>query len=213
MRWFLGAISATLVACGAGATNETPTVLPMGEPFAVSVFSYDPGEGAGFGQDLLPDIVLGPPEGGGQAAGSTDVLSLGAGGEIVLELGRAVLDGEGVDFLVFENAFAYGTDPDAIWVELGEVSVSEDAEDWYTFVCSAEGYPWTNCAGATPTLSNTENGVDPGDPSVAGGDGFDLQAVDLDVVWYVRIRDLSDSGIAPSGGFDLDAISVVTTGR
>ena len=53
-------------------------------PFIEEVVSYEPGEGAGFGQDQYPDIVYGPPLGAGENAGSLDVLSLGEGGTIVL---------------------------------------------------------------------------------------------------------------------------------
>ena len=50
------------------------------DPFADRVVSFDPGEFAGFGQDDMPDIALGAPEGGG-AIGSLDVVSLGREGE------------------------------------------------------------------------------------------------------------------------------------
>src|SRR5262245_61089406 len=41
-------------------------------PYVVSVESFSPGEGAGFNQDLLPDVVLGPPQGKGTGQGSLD---------------------------------------------------------------------------------------------------------------------------------------------
>ena len=41
--------------------------------------SFEPGGNAGFGQDQLPDVVLGPPMGKGTSRGSLDVLSLGVG--------------------------------------------------------------------------------------------------------------------------------------
>ena len=54
----------------------------------------------------MPDIVLGPPVGGGALAGSLDVVSLGFSGEIVLCFEpNAIVDGPGADFIVFENAF------------------------------------------------------------------------------------------------------------
>ena len=74
-------------------------------PFAGRVVSFTPGEFAGFGQEGLPHIVLGPPHGAGAGMGSLDVLSLGRGGDIVLELGLLLVDGPGVDLLVFENPF------------------------------------------------------------------------------------------------------------
>jgi hypothetical protein len=44
---------------------------------------------------------------------------------------------------------------------------------------------------------------------LTGGDAFDLAALGLVEVGYVRIQDLGLGGEAPSGGFDLDAVAVV----
>src|SRR5262249_55619727 len=74
-------------------------------PFGEAVVSFTPGQGAGFGQNKMPGVVLGPPQGQGDSSGSTDVVSLGNGGEIVLETGVTIVDGPGVDLIVFENAF------------------------------------------------------------------------------------------------------------
>ena len=83
-----------------------PDYGSVGDPFADVVVSYDPGEGAGFGQEDFPSIVLGPPMGGGENAGSLDVLSLGENGSIILEMtDGAIVDGPGADFIVFENPF------------------------------------------------------------------------------------------------------------
>ncbi len=176
------------------------------DPFADEVLSFEPGEAAGFGQDQLPGIVLGGPEGAGADAGSADVLSLGCGGVIALGLTDiGLVDGEGPDLLVFENAFTG-------WIETGVVAVSEDGENWLEWPCDAEdregGFP--GCAGTQPVFANSDNGLDPTDPSVAGGDAFDLADLSLERARYVRVR---DSGANPcsgeSGGFDLDAIAVV----
>ena len=65
--------------------------------FASRVVSFMPGSpGDTFGSNRLPDIVLGPPQGGGEFYGSTDVVSLGAGGTICLEFAEDVVDGPGV---------------------------------------------------------------------------------------------------------------------
>ncbi|HEY1087459.1 MAG TPA: cell surface protein, partial [Archangium sp.] len=52
------------------------------DPWADRVVRFTPGPGAGFGQDKLPDVVLGPPSGLGDSQGSLDVLALGKGGVI-----------------------------------------------------------------------------------------------------------------------------------
>lgn len=179
-------------------------------PFGREIVSFSPGEGAGFGQDRLPTVVLGPPMGSGSGAGSLDVLSLGAGGEIVLDLG-AFYDGPGLDLVVFENPFWVSGDPSMPFAELGEVSVSTDAASWRSFDCDMEGdgagrYP--GCAGWTPTM-RFDPSMRPLDPVVTGGDAFDLAELGLRSARYVRIRDLSRLGGAPSAGFDLDGVGVV----
>jgi hypothetical protein len=167
------------------------------DPFIDHVVSYTEGEGAGFGQDNYPEIIFGAPMGAGPNAGSLDVLSLGMGGEIVIGFDEwSIVDGAGADFIVFENPFTG-------WVELGEVSASQDGETWYTWDCDTES--WEGCAGITPVLSHPDNCIDARDPYTAGGDSFELADVGLDSAKYIRIQDVSGQ----VGGFDLDAISIV----
>ena len=225
MRWWL--ISGALLA-GCGAPQHTdvdagvvsvvdagvepvvdasvPTV-DAGDPFADRIVEFAPGPGAGFGQDKLPFVVLGPPRGAGSGAGSLDVLSLGKEGRIDLEFTDFVaIDGPGVDLLVFENPFAGFT-------ETGVVSVSDDGVTWREFTCAADnadaGFP--GCAGVRPVYSNPENGISAVDPAVSGGDAFDLHDVGLSRARFVRIRDSGANRFygAPGGGFDLDAVAVV----
>ncbi len=185
--------------------------------FISCVLSYQPGPGAGYGQksDLpggrqFPEIVYGPPEGGGTGNGSTDVLSLGGGGEIAFGFGgNAIVDGPGADFIVFENPFDEGGDPHRPFAEPGEVSVSDDALTWVTFPCHKDAYPYTGCAGWHPVLSNPDNGLSPFDPAAAGGDPFDLADIGVSHARYVRVVDVSFNGGAPDEGFDLDAAAIV----
>lgn len=177
--------------------------------FGARVVSFSPGSHAGFGQDAMPEIVLGAPEGEGTAKGSLDVVSLGVGGEIVIELGSDVIDGDGVDLLVFENAFFAGGDPSAPFIELGEVSLSEDGVGWTSFACDVETYATSHCAGWHPVMSSRENDISPFDPTTAGGDAFDLADIGMKRARYVKIRDLSVGGGPPTAGFDLDAIAIV----
>ncbi|CAM3583141.1 cell surface protein [Corallococcus sp. ZKHCc1 1396] len=181
------------------------------DPFADRVTAYEFGDQAGFGQDRFPDVVLGPPVGAGQNTGSLDVLSLGRGGFITLEFTDLLaVDGPGVDLLVFENAFQkYGGD---IFAETARVSVSDDGATWYDFACDPSdkdgGFP--GCAGTHPVHSAPDNGISPTDPTVAGGDGFDLADVGLSRARFVRLTDTGlNSYGGTSGGFDLDAVAVV----
>jgi hypothetical protein len=178
--------------------------------FAAEIVAVTYGPGAGFGQDEAPGIVLGAPRGGGCCQGSLDVLSLGNGGAITLGFHETVIvDGEGADLTVFENAFLAGGDPASPFVELGTVEVSADGETWHAFPCAILEAPWDACAGVTPVEANADtNDVDPLDPSVSGGDAYDLADVGLAEARFVRITDRADqSGFA--GTFDLDAVAVV----
>ena len=181
--------------------EECDPVVYNPNPFAVEVVSYIPGEGAGFGQDAFPDIVLGPPMGGGANSGSLDVLSLGQSGEIVLRFDVDIVDGDGPDITVFENPFVG-------FAELGVVSVSEDGENWISWPCEPENesddYPY--CTGFTPVYSHPNNCIDATDPLVSGGDQFDLADIGVERATFVRIQ---DSGTNTDGGYDLDAVAVV----
>lgn len=218
--------SCAAVACDTAtldpAANEGQSDLEAGQldealcpeelPYATEVVSFTPGLHAGFGQANLPDIVLGPPAMGPPSAGSMDVLSLGVGGEIVLGFGdRQLIDGPGADLVVWENAFWISGDEDNPYAEMGEVAVSEDGETWKTFSCSddLEGDFDPGCAGWRPRYDFDPCGTVPLEPEIVGGDAFDLADVGLRTARYVRIRDLAVDGVAPSAGFDLDAIGGV----
>jgi hypothetical protein len=160
----------------------------------------------------MPDIVLGPPRGAGDMRGGTDVVSLGRGGRICLEMGQRIVDGPGDDFIVFENPFIIAGTPNTFY-ELGEVSVSEDGQRFVTFVCERAA-PFRGCAGVTPVYANPMNGLDPRDPRYAGGDAFDLATVGLRSALIVCVRDLETHPLSPpSSGFDLDAIAAVHVER
>ncbi|MCB0712682.1 MAG: cell surface protein [Ignavibacteriae bacterium] len=180
-----------------------------------AVDSYVVGEGGGRGETNLPDNVLGLPDVSARDDVPTidpaQVLSLGLGGEIVLRFDQAmIVDGPGVDFTVFENPFIYTLGgKERIYAEPGEVSVSQDGIEFFPFPfdsLSLEG-----CAGVTPTRGD----MDPRNPAISGGDGFDLAEIGLDSIRFIRIRDVSaiikgNSAHpfydATVNGFDLDAV-------
>lgn len=184
--------------------------VDAGDPWADRVVRFVPGAGAGFGQDLFPGVVLGAPSGGGETSGSLNVLSLGKDGVIELEFVDLIaIDGPGVDLLVFENAFTG-------FLETGVVEVSADGLEWRKFPCAAalDGGV-TGCAGTRPVFGNPDQGISGTDPSVAGGDGFDLAEVGLSSARFVRITDSGANRFygPPGGGFDLDAVAVVNSRR
>jgi hypothetical protein len=185
-----------------GSTDGTDT------PFVSSVVSFTPGTNAGYGADQMPEVVLGGPKSPGPDSGSLDVLSLGVGGEVVLAFEQTIVDGEGVDFIVFENAFRIGG-TDKIFEEPGEVAVSSDGETWVAFPCDPPAGEHDQCAGIHPVNASDGEGYSPTDPAVSGGDLFDLAAIGVTSARFVRIRDKSPGGAPPNAGFDLDAVSIV----
>lgn len=208
----LGLLSFPLAACGGDDGGAPPLTARL--PYASEVVSFEPGPEAGFGENKLPRVVLGPPDGKGLQAGSLDVLSLGKGGTIELAFGEGVIaDVEGPDLVVFENAFWPGGEATAVFAEVGAVSVSQDGETWLEFPCDAEGDGaghFTGCAGWSPTLEYDATATVPLDPLVTGGDAFDLADLGLSSARFVRIVDRSNAGAMPSAGFDLDAVGVVS---
>ncbi|MBI2982516.1 MAG: Ig-like domain-containing protein [Deltaproteobacteria bacterium] len=187
------------------------------DPFADRVVEYRVGLEGGFHRELLPDIVLGPPHAHPTAPlnGSSDVVSLGGEGEIVLEFtDYTICDGEGDDFIVFENPWQY--DPDAkygSYTEPATVSVSEDGVHFVDFPCHLGTQNYPGCAGVRAVLANPDiNDIDPTDPEKAGGDAFDLGDIGLTSARFIRIRD-EGMTFGPAGGgmrgFDLDAVAVV----
>jgi hypothetical protein len=177
--------------------------------FVTTVESFTAGPGPDFGQADLPQVVLGPPKGAGAVNGSLDVVTLGNGGTITVGFASAMVDGPGPDFIVFENAFFAGGDPEMPFAELATVEVSEDGEHFEAFPCTATAAPYGTCAGWHPVYANPDtNEIDATDPEVAGGDAFDLAEIGVARARYVRITDRQDlTGL--NGAFDLDAVSIV----
>lgn len=205
--------------CGGGpeavSLDGGADVIPA-DRFITQVVSFSPGPCAGYGQSSMPGIVEGPPAGGGLYAGSTDVLSLGNGGQIIVSFEpNAIVDGPGIDFIVFENPFYTEGTTTVADAELGEVSVSEDGVTWTSFPCTdtTSSPPFGECAGVHPVLSNPDNGVSPVDPKTAGGDPYDLAGIGVKRARFVRIVDkIVEACAGPAdrtNGFDLDAIAIV----
>jgi len=206
--------------------GEDPLDEPVHNPapYAFEVVSVTYGVDAGFGQPVigLPEIVLGPPQGLGPQHQSIHVLSLGVGGTITLDFGDLwIVDGEGDDFVVFENPFYVGGDPDDLYIETAAVSVSADGVDFVLFPHSADEEldlsdpdRYSGFAGVEPVLQGEG-------PDEIGGDRFDLADVGFGRARYVRIADTAgdpeDPGDGDIGfgkaGFDLDAVGLLNWER
>ncbi|MBU1917935.1 hypothetical protein KKF63_07425 [bacterium] len=166
------------------------------------------GSNSGFGYANYPNVIFGAP------GGTMDVLSLGYDGNITIELNDFIIvNGEGIDFTIFENPFTG-------WEECAEVAVSEDGITFFTFVCDqmdddSNGI-YDGCAGKSPVstgLSDNEYL----NPAISGGDQFDLDDLDtpIETVKYIMITDIGLCGAtgsvpsATSAGFDFDAMAIV----
>ena len=174
------------------------------DDFADCVDAFEPGAPASYGHDEMPDIVLGPPVTSPSGSGSTDVVSLGCGGSITLAFDPpGIVDGDGVDLVVFENAFAVR---DETFAEPARVLVSADGIAWRERACTPAGdgtWPPDGCAGIDPD-----------------GDGFDLADYDLAHARFVRLVDVTREHYGDDewcggagGGFDLDAARAIGAGR
>lgn len=173
-------------------------------PTAVVEVVYGPG--AGFGQDHVPDNVLGPPDPDATpqvpCADPAQLLALGTEGWIVLHFADGIVDGPGPDFTIYENVMQLGGDPPAYFREAGVVAVSDDGQQWTEIpfdTSSGQGL-----AGWRPTQGAA---VDP-DWQSGGGDPMDLAWAGVASARYVRIRDAGPRVQDGGSSFDLDAVRV-----
>ena len=168
-----------------------------------------------------PDKALGKAEGT-----STDIVSLGNGGSIVLTFEKPITDGQGADFAVFENSLS------DTFLELAFVEVSSDGSNFVRFDTYYLGVEPVGAFGNhDPALiwgfaGKFKQGL---------GTKFDLAdlanktevtegAVDLDAITHIKIVDIIGDGseidtlgnpiydpypTTGSAGFDLDAVGVM----
>ena len=178
----------------------TLAFVPVLEPgYAVLVVEFTPGPGASFD----PDPAIGPPTGGGLSQGSMDVVSLGTGGTLTVQMDPAVVDGAGADLLVCENAF-YVTGTLQSFVEAAFVEVSSDGQHFARLSSNYTGpdsplpiftgiHParYRGFAGVMPVMAHPPE-VDPLDVTAAGGDLFDLHELVADPLVQADLLDLDD---------------------
>ncbi len=161
-------------------------------------------------------------------AGSNAIVSLGDGGEALLQFEYPLIDGPGWDFAVFENSFSDD------FLELAFVEVSSDGQNFYRFPSTSltqdtvqkgpfdllDATHLNNLAGKYRALYGT-----PFDLSeLAGEPGLDVNRIThvkiMDVVGSIdntyatrdqNNRKINDPWPTPfsSSGFDLDAVGVI----
>lgn len=163
-------------------------IEPVAEPMTEIVDAPgDTGQGTGDAAKAVNGV-----RGGGRDAGGSDVFSIGfeldENGYLIIGIkDRAIKDGPGTDFAIFENVFSVGDG--GMFMDPAVVLLSRDGLSWvpYPFDYIADDETeyskrpsdWDGFAGVTPVMLNQEtNEVDPFDQAVAGGDHFDLANLD-----------------------------------
>jgi len=161
-----------------------------------------------------------------EKSGVNGVVSLGDGGTAILTFSSPIINGNGADFAVFENAF------DNTFLELAHVEVSSDGINFFRFESVSLSQDNTQ-------ISNSVNATEiynlAGKYRAQFGTPFDLEelteitGLDVNNVTHVKIIDVvgslnesyasydSQGNIIndpfptpfPTGGFDLDAIGVI----
>lgn len=195
--------------CACGTRCEQP--LPP-SIWPVAVYEYRFGTSQTFGQSdaYFPYNVSGeicttatPTT---PCADPCQVVSLGKGGFIALAFDPPIRDGPGADFIVFENAFRYGSGQ--VFDEWMIVSVSQDGRQWVTF--PFDSVTGAGLAGRTPTgCTGCSAPVNWQDPAQAGGDAFDLETVGLPWVKYVRLTDATHWQAPDRLSADLDGVVAI----
>lgn len=159
---------------------------------------------------------------------STDVVSLGDAGEIVLAFEYPIQNGPGPDFAVFENGFGHD------YLELAHVEVSSNGIDFVRFPSKSATQNSTQIGTFGTSSAEFTNNL-AGKYIQGYGTPFDLEeltdslSLNLDSILYVKIIDVVGS-INPAygsydsqgeiindpyptafepGGFDLDGVAVI----
>ncbi len=179
-----------------------------------TVIYYKFGNSQTFGQNspYFPKNILGLPDTSAKwnipSSDPEKICSIGIDGEIILGfISNPIVNKDGPDFIVYENAFEMWNGK--IFVEPAEIYVSKDNIMYYKF--PLDTFTLVGCAGLTPTIGNKILS----DPLNSGGDKFDLSVVGIDTVLYVKIKDVSNIILnnknhpyynALISGFDLDGV-------
>ncbi|MBA4241304.1 MAG: secretion protein [Sphingobacteriaceae bacterium] len=161
-------------------------------------------------------------------AGTNGVVSLGDGGEAVLQFNMPISDGVGPDFAVFENSF------DGQFLELAFVEVSSDGVNYFRFPAVSNTDTTTQTWSFGLTDATKINNL-AGKYKAEYGTPFDLADISdhilLDKQWITHVKVIDVVGciqnqyctrdaynhkindpwptVFGSGGFDLDAVGVI----
>ena len=211
-----------------GFTNARNFVNPIFLGWAADIANYSPAPGVASSW-ANANLALGPVTGD-----NTNIVSLGdlsttqitsgvAPGTLTLHFANPIRNMSGADFVVFENALAA---TGGVFADLAYVEVSGDGVNFTRFP-SASLTSGTVGAFGTINPTNVFNlaGKHINSGGASWGTPFDLDAVGLASVSYVRIVDIPGSGAfhdsagrpiydswltSGSGGIDIEAIGVIS---
>ncbi len=170
----------------------------------------------------------------GKPSGNMDCVSLGDGGQAILEFHRPLSDGEGPDFAVFENGFHAAGSENLYYLELAFVEVSSDGIHFVRFPSISDNQDTLQVGSFTPMDPENFHNL-AGKYPRGYGTPFDLQdlrdssGIDIHNIRQVRVIDvvgsidssfcsfdsrgtiINDPWPTPywNGGFDLNAIGVI----
>lgn len=191
------------------------SIISYSKGFIDTVYSFTLGtlQSTGQSEEYFPMNIFGPPS--FDAARFTpeirpeQILSLGLNGEIIIGFKNGVIaNGEGADFIIFENAFEISFN-EKIYAEPAIVSVSQDGSIWYEFEYDLDML--TGLAGTEPTIGNNTNS----EYGFSGGNAFDIGEFGLEEIKYIKLKDTTEyilnnpnhNNYDPTlSGFDLDAV-------
>jgi len=162
------------------------------------------------------------------------ILCLGDSGVATLTFPAAIYNGEGADFVVFENGFIDPANSTMAFLELAFVEVSSDGINFFRFAASSNTPTNTQIPGAGVYINASLINNLAGKYISQYGTPFDLEelkdkpGLDVNNITQVRIVDVvgavGDNGSRdkdgniindpyptnfPTGGFDLDAVGVL----
>lgn len=174
--------------------------------------------------------TVGIDSNGTKKAGVNPVVSLGDGGIAILTFAQPISNGTGYDFAVFENSF------NDVFLELAFVEVSSDGINYFRFPATSNTQTLTQIGPFDNTGDATKLNNLAGKYRANYGTPFDLQelvgtiGLNINAITHVKIIDVVGAINAPyarydinsnpindpyptafgSGGFDLDAVGVIS---
>jgi hypothetical protein len=177
----------------------------------VSAFVPGSGQHTGQGATFFPrNVFTGPAPTARGDVPSTDpreICSLGLGGSITIGLRtKVIVDREGTDLTIFENAFFYNGG--RVFAEPARIELSKDGLSWIEV--PFDTLTLSGLAGLSPTLDPEAS-----NPATCGGTAVDLATVGIDSVRWIRLTDVTryilNNPKSPFydptlSGFDLDAV-------